>query len=309
MPSNDHYIPQFYLKNFSIKNRYEFVYAYKRNELPFAVRVSNVAAIKDFYTVTDPITGESSREVESLLSMIEGKAAPILRRIGFDANVHLTPEEAWYLLSFIAFLITRTPWFHKRTASFLRGERNAILEYMERNKNEFAEMLQRGGSEDKVRQVLKKPEARYNSSVNPTETQLILLALQTTPYIAKMLAKRHWHLLESNSSRVFVTSDNPISVFTDKYPTGHAIGLLNANIALPVSPTRCLYINDEPAVGRIHLINRKQVNYVNWFTMFYAHRFIFSNLQSKDFQKDFGNTTEGAYDKVITFGKNFERVD
>lgn len=55
-----HFVPQFYLKNFSIAGKPERVYVYRRdNKDPVDTRVRRIAAIKGFYSVTLVKTGET----------------------------------------------------------------------------------------------------------------------------------------------------------------------------------------------------------------------------------------------------------
>jgi hypothetical protein len=115
-----------------------------------------------------------------------------------------------------------------------------------------------------------------------------------------MVFYKKWHILESNSNRIFITSDNPVSLIRPRnLPPFYGVGFLTGNIAVPFSPYRCLLLkNDENKKGYLK-INKDYVNFFNSHTMFYAHKFIYSNLLSKDIENTFNKTKEGASERII----------
>ncbi len=64
----NHYVPQFYLKNFSISENQGMVYAYRRDKDPFEVNVNNIAAKNNFYIFTDKNTDKKSDDIEKMFS-------------------------------------------------------------------------------------------------------------------------------------------------------------------------------------------------------------------------------------------------
>ena len=53
-------------------------------------------------------------------------------------------------------------------------------------------------------------------------------------------------------------------------------------------------------------VDRKAVERVNWYTMFFAHNFVFSNRNSKDFEKAFNETVRGESDSIVLKRLNSE---
>lgn len=120
--------------------------------------------------------------------------------------------------------------------------------------------------------------------------------------IIPIIFNKEWHILES-SSRIFITSDNPVTIIR---PEGSSIfcgvGLANGHIAVPISPKRCLFLQngDSSLHPTINKVSREQVDLINKHIMFYAHKFIYANLISRDIENNFNKTEKGKSEKVIT---------
>src|SRR5436853_7264333 len=86
-----HYVPQFYLKNFSISSKPDFVWVYRRdNQEPKDIHVSRIAAVKGFYRATSAETGEKTERIEGMFAEIEGEVAPIIKTLVSGNDIWLS---------------------------------------------------------------------------------------------------------------------------------------------------------------------------------------------------------------------------
>src|SRR5215469_18555329 len=104
-----HYIPQFYLRNFTTQNQKgnPVLWVYdKDGSCPREQTTINSMAEYGFYDFED--TNGNLHAVDAGLQQIEQRAAPILRRLE-EPNVRLTYEEIAMFSGFLATMYIRVP--------------------------------------------------------------------------------------------------------------------------------------------------------------------------------------------------------
>jgi hypothetical protein len=95
-----HYVPQFYLRNFSQDDVHLLCFNLKRNK-SFYVKVKNVCQGKYFYS--------QNTENEEVFSRLESKFALSIKKILDNEDItSLSSDEAMLLLTFISFQQERT---------------------------------------------------------------------------------------------------------------------------------------------------------------------------------------------------------
>jgi len=89
--------------------------------------------------------------------------------------------------------------------------------------------------------------------------------------ISKYIFHKEWHVLDSNCSRVFITSDNPVALIRpENLPPFYGVGIANGHIVMPISPKKCLLlVNGDKNPSTIKL-NRENVDYINKHLMFFC---------------------------------------
>lgn len=103
-PKGQHYVPRFYLKGFTDKNKVLWVCEKFKPIRPSKPKCE--AHRPDYYTVLR--NGERDERGEAILKDVESKAAPIIRKLASRQYV-LTPENASHLIIFVAFMFGRVP--------------------------------------------------------------------------------------------------------------------------------------------------------------------------------------------------------
>jgi hypothetical protein len=104
---------------------------------------------------------------------------------------------------------------------------------------------------------------------------------------------KEWHLFVSDSERVFITSDNPISIYRPVFvPKSLNAGLGNGTLLLPISPKLAICLRDRPCKSQKLSLTAEKVDAINMNTMLFSRNNIFSNIKSKKIHqsyKKYGN--------------------
>ena len=304
-----HYVPQFYLKNFSIPSKLGGVYAYRRKVKPFETTTTSIAAKNDLYVFTDKFTGKKNDEIEKMFSWLEGLTAPIIEKINNDTPLtKLTNTEHNILSEFIAYLYVRNLSFREKQKNIASTTIKIQMEFLAEDEEKFKKALHETGhdKEDagKMREYALNFDKHFKIDWGKKNNdyflkQALLLALK----ISQQIFYKEWYIVDNQTSRVFITSDNPVILMRPlNLPPFYGLGILNSHIIVPTSPTKALllrFTGNKPGDPKVVKANREFVLSVNRHTMFYAHKFIYSNLLSKDIERDFNMTEDGKSERIV----------
>jgi hypothetical protein len=285
-----HFVPQFFLRPFSIRRRDEVVYMYRRGwPGPKETSICNVAARRDLYRLQDMQTGETSQEVEHLYGReTESPAAPVIKRLLKSDRVELSAEERKVIAKFVGHLIARNPRQHKVQAAILEDRGSMLKWYTENREKAIAATMELGhteeAAEELIGEILADPESSFDRWNKEGKNLFIGGALLVGQDFSEILLDRQWQLLVSDSSRVFVTSDNPvISIRPDGSNPSWPIDLGDTVIVVPISPKQCLAFSKGSGEGATLTLGREQIDRVNSNSILFAE-WIFSNLNSRTIQ-------------------------
>ena len=299
----DHYIPQFYLKNFS-KSKSDKIQVYERNSKGFITNVKNVAAENNFYTVVDRKTGESYRVIESFFSEVEGDVAPIIKKLLEADKINISTREKEILATFTTLLFIRDLRFREKLKNFYSEFMKNTMAILVKNREAYRRYIERGGihfNSDKefeghVRFI---EEKAYDLSFDSEEYFLgisIQLGIDCTPFILNKTLQ----ILIIENKNFFITSDSPVTLFREsKVPNPFGLGFLWDSIILPISPSRCLiFCDNDGAEKEILECTQEKVNLININTVKYANKFLFADRYSEEIQDIFNKTSEEESTRV-----------
>src|SRR5262245_37817986 len=298
---NDHYVSQFYLRNFGISQKPAYVWSYIRNGSPKEKAIKSVASFDDLYTLTNAPPEIDPRALDKAISDVENDAAPIIKQLITTKDVNMPDTERERLAIFLSLLATRTPFSAEKLKAGNLNWQSKIMELKARNDTIFNAMVSRLPESEreeaiKSREIFKNAREHFTIEYEDEEVarQFFLgVSLETMNGVAEIMLSKSWVILESDSSRVFVTSDNPIVlVAPDDYPPAMGLGFLQANILFPISPDRCLCMYNKALKRDLVKINREQVGIVNQHIIYSAYKYVYSNVASKDIQRTFDQTKE-----------------
>ncbi len=273
----DHYISQFYLREFSISEFDDeeepsvWVYDLEESKTPKRIVIKNVAKIKNFY----------EQVVDDALTDIEGKVAPLFRKLR-NGDLDLTNiQEKYDFGKFVCFLTFQTPRFREDFEILVqntlksklveqfnqRGTRAVVDDLNERTNNKWTskEFID---SFNKIK--IKPPVGSFPEILGESLKRMI-------PKFCVM----KWHFLRSDSERCFITSDAPVVMHNpnNKDPFvryGYAERAIQ--IIFPINRTLCLLAGWTGKDG-YYVVNRDVVQEMNTKIAQHARRFLFSPIQ------------------------------
>lgn len=265
---NQHYVPQFLLRNFSSDIEGKFIWAYDRDE-KFQNQIKNkairkVASEEFFY---DQIRNNAFGSYEYMLQKVEDKTAPIIAKIIDKKTIRdISDQDRNTLSEFILFQFFRTKKQLKETDDW----ENAFIEKLREWKIERKEI---------------NSKHTWFSQLNNAEIY------------RELFTQKVWQLCESNDS--FFISDNPVTKQNDTIKSRFR-GILGFNspgveFFLPLSSsfTLCMYCEKMIQAGgyygnwaETHFCSEEEVKRLNWLQVVYSQRFIFSSKDNLDLVKD-----------------------
>ena len=193
IPVNQHYVPQFLLRNFAA-NKKEQVHVFdKLKENKFLTSVRNIAAENSFYNFD--IDG-NTESIEEILSQIEADSTQVIEKIKKNKSLaNISREEKVTLANFIHVQKMRVKNFKEEL--FHMGER-------------FSQELQKRGIDpDNVQNFHPMDENEVTKMMNR-------VILSGADFLHNYLNKA-WLLLEAPAKNPFYISDNPISMQNHRY--------------------------------------------------------------------------------------------
>jgi hypothetical protein len=302
-----HYVSRCYLKNFVFDEKRNLVYAYQRKKPVIKASISNIAAKKNLYIFLDKTTGKKTNIVEEMFGILEAAACPVIKKIVRTQELNLDEKEKGALAQFIAFLATRTISFDAWQKNMSVGMQKQLMIETARNKDHLKASFKRAGIKFKneeelkdMRQSILDFDKHFKVEFKRGEGYFFKIAAELAMELTQILFNKHWHLLISNTSRVFITSDNPVAIQKVKgVPFQFNSGFMYGTVLLTLSPLLCLLIRFKPLNEEIIQINRVQVDSVNKSIMLKSGNFIYSNISSRDIKNTYDDIPEGQDREVI----------
>jgi len=221
MSTNDHTVPQSYLRRFARKNRgkaHQLVAAPVEDVAAgFVTSVRNVAAVKGFHWGVDP-DGVEHHVMEDLMTSIETAAAPVFSAI-LDTSSALPGRWPPKLDDRV-----RLSWWI--AAQILRTKR-------QRHRLDY--LAARAGDEGLV-QALESPTAAIDRFVR-NNRHLAFITAHLAP-LAAIVAGKPWGI--GFSDACLPTSDAPVVLMNEHDSEGQLLSVAYWDVVLPLDPHRVL---------------------------------------------------------------------
>ncbi len=294
---NNHYVPQFYLRNWSKDGKTIFVYRtlVSDKEVPLWTRTSieHIASHQHLYTIL--VDGEPNDYYEKWFnSEFETPAQPAIEKV--IRGIHLTYRDYELLIQFLAAQIVRTPKWHASINDHISEIfPNALKQTVDKLEDTIK-------SQKSLPSLSQKVSDRFQIHIKitpeeDTDTSILEAKLYTgqkmwltrinvmLPKIVSVLKKNSWTILEAANNQEFPTSDDPVVCMgyrnsSDYWFKGVGLKQKNANIFMPLTPKHLLFTE----VG--HETKARQINYefntlINEVIIKHANRNIFSTSKIK----------------------------
>lgn len=250
-----HYLPQFYLANFIAPGENGFVVYDKQGATPRWQTPINTGVEGHLFTTLGP-SGVADDTLETdILSPLDSSVAPILAR--WIEGESLDARDFPCVAAFMASLHARAPRqivFHQEVAAAAVVK---CCEELASNPDAFTEMMRQYNEAnpscpvedlEALRQCWLRREAMADFTV---DRQLALLqSIGQIKEITQALLEMGWLVCKADPGQHFVVGDSPLSVIVphSRSLASFGCGFLHARaeVALPLSPDRCLYLKRWP---------------------------------------------------------------
>ena len=248
MAESQHYIPQFYLREFTdpeTPNGHEpYVWVYEHESKKWKKKSpKNIASKPDYYSFVDQ-EDKRRNEIEKGLSTIEGKTASIYRN-KICTRQQLTIQEKATIAEFIVLMVTRVPSFHNIIDSSV-CELTKILLEMYNARPEAAKKLK----EEYERDIGKKLPDDFDESwfdhsrykINASKSFILKMMVSLTE-IAKIIFNMTWTFIHTTEKAWFITSDSPFNMRNPKSNSpwyGQGLMYQDIEVTIPLSRQICI---------------------------------------------------------------------
>ncbi len=289
MKKKQHYVPQFYLKNFAIHKKsgeYSIRCYNKELDTLYNSNITQEAMERYFYEKNDP------PEIENYFSHLEGLHATIYQKIINDQSIeHLTLYDKLMMCHYIIIQNERTRSARTRNIQAYK------LVYKHFEDEEGFPPFESFSEEDK-KKLLEGGAARgqINIMFNPVEMEdgTIHYLIETVNKMTEL----GWILLKNKLKYEFYTSDHPVCVHIPENKRlairgfGSQIYIVDGvEIYFPLMPRLCLILYDKKnssyknsPLSRI--IIQEELDFINTQIIAMAHRTVFTKTNDFKFVRE-----------------------
>lgn len=267
LKKKQHYVPQFYLKNFSLRENRKSIRLFNidANKIVLEASIKDQAYKKYFY--------DKDNEIENKLNDLETQASAIIAKIvnGSHVPTRGSADHLW-ILTFATTMRSRT-------------------QYAKDEEDEFADKF--------WKQIFSKDD-RYKDDLNLYKFKsenAVLGRLGTTLVNLPICFDLNYKVLENFTKDGFITSDNPV-IFYNQFMEikkaiggGSGLGIKGLQIFLPLSPNYMILFFDQGVyrIGErkqkiISISRSKDIDVLNYLQCVNAyHNLYFNELSSQEY--------------------------
>lgn len=240
---NQHYVPQFYQRNFSVDGKTIGAYILEREKVVEQAPIKHQSSEDYFYS--------ENMKIEGALSGMEALASDVITKILANPKVILSKEERYTIYSFVIIQIGKTlaqANLIQETAD--KTARMMLKKYVAAMRN----------SEDAAEVEGLTDEIIDSVSINLKEPGLF--ALGTQAQLVNTCIDLECKVLMNNTKIPFVTSDNPACMYDsflermDEFT--YALGSRGLQIYFPLSDRTALFYYD----SKCYKLGDRKKNYV-----------------------------------------------
>jgi len=273
-----HYVPRFYLKNFTNSDNKIFVYD-KSTDKVFQTAVENIACENYFYD-SDRLETEFQEEqfLEKFYSSFESEFAPFyldfITKVESKEKDKISEKDKKVFSNFLVLQIDRTKEHREMSCQSYSVMKEQLIE-----KGFTKQQLIDFGFE------LENPDPK------DLHIESILLGDKMRDTLTEILEKHIWILVENNTKQPFFTSDNPIAKIAnikDEYFSYDGYASEGIEIIFPLN-SKYLFVLCEREYfkhlekienSKLMITDIENVNYYNSLEIIRSYRQVFSNNDS-----------------------------
>lgn len=300
MKKKQHYIPVFYQRLFSEnkKSICKFMVAERKYISEASIKKNGVL---DYYYGED-------ETLENILMDIETKASSILKKIVDTGKIPDKNDDYQFLLLFLIILEARV----KKSGDTTNNFTDALMKNMSKIEKTP------GHFDFELKTENFKVEQKIPTALN------IIVSMQALDVLFDLKCS----LIISNTSRNFITSDNPVVRYNfmynyRNYKQNYGLGNMGIQLFLPISPKHCIYLYDNIIYdsmssedGNFYIKKARDIDKLN--CLFYMNSYdflIFDSSVKKNYilnlirgKKNIKELGNGVYQFGPLIGQGFQGV-
>lgn len=293
-----HTVPKFYL-NYFLESGFSLFWVYDKKVVESRPQTPiNTTVIGDYYLSSADKAGKKDTRMEAFLATIEGMVKPILDEWRNNPS-QLDDEVKPIVAMFLSFMHSRVSRAVEAVKEISMAGLEHVIDEMKKVTDDSGKLKEhfvrfRESEEGKncnvsleeFRELIANPRKYGEPTIN--EKYAIGESFNMAQAIHYWLMKMNWSICHTKGKRFFVTNDTPLNVFvqTEKGRAifGGGFGLPNVEIAFPLSPKLCLWL-DKRKGPRYRIMGADFVEEVNRRTIHMAERFVISPYKSNRIQR------------------------
>jgi hypothetical protein len=238
-----HYVPQYYLRGFVNERKQLYVVDRPRAKF-YRVPTNKVGAELYFNLVA--INGINPFAVEEAISELEGKVAPVLKKV-ISTRLLGDENDRSAILNLIASVTLRNPKQRAVVSEMYRDAGQLAAGAALQTKEKYAEFTAAMKAEgiaapvyEEMKGWFEKEPGLFKPSSPPNEFN-ILIELQSHDHLVKLYDGRKWQMLVADDdSGGFVTSDHPVCLRwtngQDHGDTSPGCAMSSTEVIFPLAP-------------------------------------------------------------------------
>jgi hypothetical protein len=291
----NHYIPEFYLKSFSVvhagdRNPMLLVYD-KEAKPPRKQSPKDTAAINDLYLVSTP--GVHLTDLEKSFGKQESIVAPLLAKWQKPSELPKIDDirEVAYFLALLHLRNPKTAKWFAAVSEVVSAEMAKAMANDDVRFNKFWQWFLAKESEPPriTKEQFRKLALNFdeNFTVKVDAKYATLSPLAHADAVCNELKKMYWCLCFAPKEWDFITSDSPVVVRFRKgngVAFGGGFGHPTAQVTFPISPRVCLYLSRNHRWKSVS-VSSTFVKNANRRTAINAERYVFASQGSEGIEK------------------------
>lgn len=306
---NQHYVPQSYLKRFTIDGEKSLIWSFDKESSEFNRNTSSINKVcaEDYYYYQQTETNEFDHiTLEDGLSEIEKIGNEIIDKI---VNVSAMPyayiseQERGELSFYISLMLTRGPAF-RDCINELHGEIVSVT---------FQSMLAAGSFPEMPEELRKM--IKNKGLENVIKTQIFSSVslrgmIEAARQISLSMLGKNWTLMISPDGHKFVTSDTPVSfVSATGMVKNLGPGHPDAEIIFPISKRIALIVSGRRGKEDLKFLvcDKIKTNYINQAIVNTANKYVLCS-EKHEWIPRFITGKTGQKLSLNSFGSNFEII-
>lgn len=282
---NQHFVPQFYLKNFLDNNNVLQVLSAEHNKIINSKGTKGICYEKYFYGLETGKADGTSQEIETMFTELETNLSQKIPKIisKIRSNQQIKEEEKWVVSLMMSMIWIRVPSFRQSINSTQEDVTKDLLEFQSRYDTSLKGI---------------KPLNKEDYSLKFNNSQHLKM-FPSIPNFANLFCAQYWTIYISQCDYKFITSDNPISTVVPEKTSFYGPVFSERKHIFALTPDICIVAKNPKHVTKS--VKRKTLFKDNIIDIFKLN----ATIANRVHQYAYGNRKEELED-LISDRKLFE---